>query len=236
MRVISTLVLFGLTVLSSALVVSCTGDFCGDIWNKSPTELLNQNEYVLLARIDKIDTLLVLGPIDCRDIPSYFDVLGYTYSSLITLQLQEETAPRYLWVCDERRTSRPASSTFKAGDTILIYGNRIKAANELFMILSPMTSQDGLRRILAGQSTRSTWATRAADSTLALAIDSADVLGQLFAESQRRGEIVLYCPELYCLTMEDFHEGKLCYYDSANVGHSVTSEQYLKRLREVSSH
>ena len=58
----------------------------------------------------------------------------------------------------------------------------------------------------------------------------ADTLKELLAEKQGRGEVVLYCPEEFCLTMTDFHEGALCYYDSLGIGHQTSSAEYLRML------
>ncbi|MCP4542363.1 MAG: hypothetical protein GY832_35015 [Chloroflexi bacterium] len=228
------LILCGLLVALTTLVVSCTGDVCGDIWDRSPAQLLQENQCVMLAQFDGIDTLIELGTLDYLGAESDFVLVSYSFSLVQPLRSPDENS-WHLWNCERSKATYTTILGFDPGDTVLVYGSRVETSDDLFLVLSPMAPQGDLGRILQGKSPQLDWNTRAVDSTLAVAIGQSDALKELLAVIQLRGEIVLYCPEEFCLTMKDFHKGRLCYYDSLGVGHQVSSTEYLRSLIDVGS-
>lgn len=227
------LVLSGLIIILGILAISCTGDVCGDIWDRSPAQLIQENQYVGLARVDGIDTLVELGTLDYLGSESDFVLVSYSFSSVHTMRSPDDITLWHLWNCERGTSSYSTDLGLDAGDTVLVYGNQVKTADDLFLLLSPIAPQDDLERILSGESPQLDWNTRAVDSTLAVTISQSDSLKELVAEVQLRGEVVLYCPEEFCLTMKDYRKGRLCYYDSLSVGHQVPSSEYLNELSDL---
>lgn len=226
-----------LSLLSLAcLAASCTGDVCGDLWEDSPSQLLSENEYVLLARFEGSDTLVDLGTMDYLGTPADFAVLSYRFLPVRVLKGPREVRRLVLWNCEYSEPTYTTILSFNTGDTVLLYGRQLQSEDSLLQVMAPMTNVSHVLQVLSGQEPKLNSNTRAVDSTLGAAIIASDVLvKQLMIQQQADTAVVLYCPEPYCTTMDNYHYGMLCYYDSANVGHSVTSEEYLGELEKLTT-
>lgn len=226
---VSTLIILALP----CLFTSCTGDVCGDIWNHSPAQLLAQNEFVLFARLDSVDTLIDLGTMEYLGTPSDFAILSYRFSPVEVLKAPGDASSMSLWNCERSKPTFTTMLPFNTGDTVLLYGRELLANDSLLLVMEPMAPVSDLLRVLLGKAPKVDWNDRDADSAIGVAIDTSDMLANCLTMERGAGGVVLYCPEQYCLTMKDYHDGRLCYYDSANVGHSVTSAEYRYALEKL---
>lgn len=218
-------------LFSTFLSFSCQ-EPCGDIWDRSPSQLLDENEYVAMAIFDGVDTLVVLDSYQYMSSESDFMIVEYSFSIIRMFRGSERLVRIYLWNCERSRPSFSTMLGFIVGDTVLVNGNGISPNKELILIMSPNSPVNDLMRILHGKAPEFDWNTREVDSTLAEAINSSNLLWKHLEKRTSQREIVLYCPETFCLTMKDFYDGRLCFYDSSGNGYKVTSSEYTRILEQ----
>lgn len=208
---------------------------CGDLWDKSPSKLLFENDLVALSELKRIDTLMNFGKYKYYGGESEVFVIDYIFR--VSKSIKNPWKQELFSLLKVERRDYPdtfiTGFRFRTGEESLIYGNEIESKDSLFLILSTFARVDLLSKLFRGETISESWDNRITDSSLALNINNSTAMQSLLKQKIEMGIPCLYCTDFSYVTPNRFWQGKMCYYDSSGQAHSITSKEYLEELSEL---
>lgn len=227
------LVITFIVIIISFNFSSCSIE-CGDVFDRSPKQLLNENDYVLLGNFLNIDTLTTLGKVNYLDSESKFFIIEYSFQPNKYFKNIKDIPKIYLWNCErvDKNDKYSTIAKLKRSDIQLIYGNEINQFQEIINVMSSMTSVGDVKDLIENNSPPIPWNTMRADSIIAEKIKHTNSLASLLKDRNSNGQVI-YGTDLYLSTFDSFRYGKLCYYDDQGKGHHVEREKYLSILEKL---
>lgn len=210
---------------------------CIEIGSKSPRQLLDDNEIVVLGSLESFDTLIPIGNFERFGNDYEVYVLEYCFKVEESFSETLEGQLIYLWfigIKNEDFTNFLSSPRNEAQD-ILIYGNKIESRTDIPKIMQSVTleSLSSIESAFNG-SNIDIWNTIDFDTAVYEQIISHERLDTLLSVRIESG-IVIYATDNY-YTHSEFNENDIDYCDiSLPFDVNVTKEKYIVRLREFSS-
>ena len=230
--------------LAVVLVVTVAGcrfmPFCIDCDSYSPEDLLELHQYVLIGRVESIDTIAYLGRVAYFGEEEDYLVLQYVLSPKEVFKGKEGEAYVKLWYAAGHRVrdGRWFAPDMKLGDLSLVYGNEIQNGETRIDLLEPTiySSVESIRALMAGDTTgRPNDNSREADSALALLVLQS---GQLQSALEDRESVcpVIHATDQSMHTSWEYSREHIAYCDrDLQIGFMVTSEEYLEKLRDLAT-
>ncbi len=213
------------------IIYLCTTE-CGDIIDRSPKQLIDENDYVLLGELVAIDTLFYIGNVEYLGSESDFFIMEYSFTIKESLKSLKKIPNIYLWNCERIRKKDKYSTIakLKKSDTQLIYGKEINKTEELINVMTSIAPVDEVKKLINDESSSFIWNSMKADSTIAQKIMQADSLNSLINDRTKTGQII-YGTDTYLATFDNYMQGWLCYYDDNGKAHHVKSANYFEALK-----
>lgn len=212
----------GLIILTLAILifvlVGCHSE-CGDLFNRSPSDLYAQNDLVALAKWTRTDTLLRLGTFENFGSQEQFVLVEYEFVADRTFKRTNQRSNVYLWNCEYIRIRDGYSTIAKIdpSETRLVYGRTL-------------TDHDSVGNVLSTQ--MAAIETVDLESRLKAILMASDTLQTILSARVKAGTVI-YGTDESLATFDDFASGKLCYYDSKGAAHQVTAEEYGEELARI---
>jgi len=205
---------------------------CGDLWDKSPSKLLEENDFAALSELKRIDTLMNFGKYKYYSGESEVFVIDYTFEVSKSIKNPKENESFSLWKIERRDypDSFKTGFRFGTGEKSLIFGNEIQSGDSLFLILNTFSRVTLLSDLFRGETISESWDNRITDSSLAFNIKNSSIMQNILKQKIESGKTCIYCTDYSYITPDRFWQGKMCYYDSSGQAHSVTSKEYFEEL------
>jgi len=222
---------FGLHLI---LFGGCNSE-CGDIFDKSPQQLLRENKYVGLGTFVAVDTLASLGDIPYLGSISKFFLIEYRFQIESYFKGEAGISELFLWNCERVRAKDNYStiSDLQVSQEQLVYGNSIEQPEDLIFVMAPMVPVDDLVKAMNGDSDAPEWNVEAGEITVARKLLSAEELKSMLEDRSQLGRVIHGTDESL-KTFDSFRRGMLCYYDENGKATHVTAQNYLKAIHRVS--
>ena len=220
-------------IFSVYILVSCGGIICGDLFDRSPEQLISENEYIVIGEFQSVDTIADLGSISYLGSKSKFLILEYAFTINTHLKNAKNINNLFFWNC-EREDLTSGYKTFikfSKNELQLIYGNEIQSSKDLINIMTPLTDVDELKKMMNNINTSYNWNTQRSDSIIAKRILESNSIKNIFLSRMKKGK-VLHGTDMYLSTLIDYKSGKLCFYDGSGNGKRLNSKEYLSQLQK----
>lgn len=142
----------------SVLTFSCFNE-CGDIFSRSPEQLISENDFVLLGRFVSMDTLANLGEFNYLDSESNFFIMEYQFRTEMPLKGATKNSTIFLWNCEQVRKKDNYTTITKLTDseTCLVYGREIAQSDSLMNVMTPFALVEQLKLLLADKEPTFDW-------------------------------------------------------------------------------